>query len=102
MPGFDRSGPMGGGSRTGRGMGLCGTGRNRGGFFGGSRGAGRGQAPWGGGRGRCWGLGGWWGSNPQASAAPDQEAETLKAALAEAKEELAAMEARLRELEKQD
>jgi BMFP domain-containing protein YqiC len=34
--------------------------------------------------------------------APDQEAETLRAALADTKAELAAMEARLKELEKQD
>ncbi len=72
MPGFDRTGPEGKGSRTGRSLGRCnpnnnvsnadnpetdfpvGTGRGRGlgrGFAGGGRGAGRGRG-FGAGRGR--------------------------------------------------
>lgn len=60
MPGFDRTGPMGMGPRTGGGFGLCGPGPvvgrgagYRGAFFG----AGRGGYPYGGGRGRVWGGG---------------------------------------------
>jgi hypothetical protein len=57
MPGFDGTGPLGGGPRTGRGMGLCwpgGVSPFRGtGFYG----VGRGGFPWGGGRGRAWGGG---------------------------------------------
>jgi hypothetical protein len=117
MPGQDRTGPMGAGSRTGWGMGLCASGAKKGLDPGGFRGVGRGRAPWGGGRGHCrggffrgWGdrfFGGWrsrnwWPFYSGATASPEQEAETLKAALAEAREDLAAMEARLKELEKQD
>jgi hypothetical protein len=57
MPGFDRTGPFGGGPRTGRGMGHCGRGRYL--DYPGS-GVGRGGRPWGGGRGHCWGGGGDW------------------------------------------
>ncbi|MFH0883353.1 MAG: DUF5320 domain-containing protein [bacterium] len=57
MPGFDRTGPFGRGSRTGGGMGYCGRGRyaDHPGY-----GLGSGGRPWGGGRGRCWGGGGGW------------------------------------------
>lgn len=107
MPGFDRTGPLGGGPRTGWGRGLCGTttGARRSswrGFFGG---IGRGGLPWGGGRGRCFGGRGrqlpfgWGGtSGPRPTAADEPEA--LKAEIAAAKEEIAALEARLAELEK--
>jgi hypothetical protein len=102
MPGFDRTGPAGGGSRTGWGRGQCGqaTGVRRFPWSGLWRGIGRGGQPLGGGRGRCFG-GGWrfpfvWG----ASATPTEEAEALKAEIAATKEEMAAMEARLGELEK--
>ncbi|MEW5947695.1 MAG: DUF5320 domain-containing protein [bacterium] len=55
MPGFDGTGPMGLGPRTGGGFGYCGQGS---GFAGGVlRGVGRGGFPWGGGRGRAWGGG---------------------------------------------
>lgn len=60
MPGFDRTGPLGMGPMTGRGLGLCGPRAGRGalGAYGYPlRGAGRGFAPWGGGRGRVWGGG---------------------------------------------
>jgi len=109
MPGFDRTGPLGAGPRTGWGRGLCGpTTGARGslwhgrGFFGG---IGRGGLPWGGGRGRCFGgRGGWfpfgWGApSGWAPAVPD-EPEALRAEIAAAKEEIAALEARLAELEK--
>lgn len=102
MPGFDRKGPSGAGAGTGRGRGPCGQGagasRTGSGSFG--RGAGRGGAPWGGGRGRCQGG---WGFRPPfagaASATSSEEAEALKAEIAAAKDDIAAMEARLRELE---
>lgn len=80
MPGFDGTGPMGMGPRTGGGFGTCSPGS--GSVYGPGtypRGAGRGFAPWGGGRGRVWGggrgRGGWggggrggqrWGYTPQA------------------------------------
>ena len=58
MPGFDGTGPMGFGPRTGGGFGYCspgaGIGRRRAPNI---RGAGRGGLPWGGGRGRAWGGG---------------------------------------------
>ena len=78
MPGGDRTGPLGGGPRTGRAAGYCaGYGMPGymnpipGGGFGfgygaGFRGAGQGGIPWGGGRGHAWGGGrgrgrGFWG-----------------------------------------
>lgn len=56
MPGYDRTGPMGEGPKTGGGFGLCGTGTRRavGGAY---YGVGRGGRPFGGGRGRCFGGG---------------------------------------------
>ena len=61
MPGFDGTGPLGMGARTGRGMGFCWPGGvspfRGGGFFG----VGRGGFPRGGGRGRAWGRGRGWG-----------------------------------------
>ena len=102
MPGFDRTGPSGAGPRSGRGRGPCGqTTRTRrfpwSGLF---RGMGRGGAAWGGGRNRSSGGGGWrlpfLGSG---SAVATEEAEALKTEIAAAKEEIAVMEARLRELE---
>ncbi|KPJ53556.1 hypothetical protein AMJ39_04070 [candidate division TA06 bacterium DG_24] len=60
MPGLDRTGPMGAGPMTGRGLGLCTGGR---GYYGRTPrfGVGRGGFPWGGGRGRAWGGGRGWG-----------------------------------------
>jgi hypothetical protein len=61
MPAFDGTGPLGAGSRTGRGMGFCwpgGVSPFRGGGF---YGVGRGGFPRGGGRGRAWGGGRGWG-----------------------------------------
>jgi hypothetical protein len=106
MPGFDRRGPAGKGSGTGWGRGLCPSRAGGRGFFatGAFRGAGRGGAPWGGGRGRCFGgrgrgLSPLWGSG---QVSPSDEAEMLKADLSAAKEEIAAMEARLSELDKRE
>jgi hypothetical protein len=102
MPGFDRKGPSGAGARTGMGRGPCGqaagtTSFSWSGFI---RGIGRGEFPWGGGRGRC--LGGRGSRLPfggAASATPTGEADALRADIAAAKEGIAAMEARLSELE---
>ncbi len=108
MPGFDRTGPFGHGPRSGWGAGLCGASARRGTSVseGDSRGIGRGGAPRGGGRGRCFGgRGTRWGSGPFAGAAPlssTEETEALKAQLAARKNELAAMKARLEELEKKE
>ena len=74
MPGFDATGPVGMGPRTGWGRGLCkpqeGQNANVAGPWAGF-GAGRGGMPWGGGRGRAWGGGrgrgrgrGGWGRGP--------------------------------------
>jgi hypothetical protein len=94
MPGYDGTGPLGQGPRTGGGFGFCppGSGPAYGaGWYG--RGAGRGGLPWGGGRGRVWGGGrgwGWrmmsggypssyWGAPPFAQWTPQQELEALQA-----------------------
>jgi len=106
MPGYDRTGPMGAGPGTGWGLGRCGIYAAEGlrPSRGVPRGIGRGGAPRGGGRGKCFGgrgVGWQWG--PFTSAAPlspAEEAETLKAQLAAAENEIAAMKARLEELEK--
>ena len=68
MPGLDRTGPMGMGSKTGWGRGLCGGNANAaGGGFGFGRGRGRG-------RGRRWAQGGgWYGPDPQVPAAADNQ-----------------------------
>ncbi len=110
MPGFDRTGPMGAGPATGWGLGLCrrpGS-RVRDRWWGFGRGIGRGGIPWGGGRGRGFGgRGGWWGAWGRgyffgAPLPRETEAEDLKAALAAARNEIAAMESRLQELEKEE
>ena len=105
MPGLDRTGPLGAGPRTGWGLGRCGAYaadglRALGGIL---RGVGRGGAPWGGGRGRCFGGRGMgWNRRPFVGGtvlSPSQEAEALKAQLAAAEDEIAAMKTRLEELE---
>ncbi|MDQ7781912.1 MAG: DUF5320 domain-containing protein [Desulfomonilaceae bacterium] len=109
MPGFDRTGPYGAGPRTGWGMGRCGGYAGEGGRFarGSLRGVGRGGAPWGGGRGRCFGGRGmgWYGGVPAAGWAPPsptEEADALRAELSAAEGEIAAMKARLEELERKE
>jgi len=98
MPRYDRTGPMGAGPGTGRGncrqrpglsqfggvvdnSGVLGAGRTRGGF-----------------RGRCLGVRGFRGQSAGATG----EVEALRATLSAAKEEIAVMEARLAELEKDE
>ncbi|MBI4963090.1 MAG: DUF5320 domain-containing protein [Desulfomonile tiedjei] len=96
MPGFDRTGPAGGGPRTGWGRGQCGQ-RT------GTRGLSWSSSFKGGGRGRCFGGGGWRFPFGRSSLArPTDEAGALKADISATKEELAAMEARLSELEKKE
>jgi len=92
MPGFDGTGPLGQGPRTGGGFGVCPPGvgpalpTTGGGVL---YGVGRGGWPRGGGRGRCFGggRGRWaarpfWGLSPRPVAwqapAPPQETEMLK------------------------
>lgn len=106
MPRLDRTGPLGAGPGTGRGLGRCGfvRGAGIGAGAGGLRGVGRGGAPWGGGAGRCFGGRGMeLRRNPYAGAAPftpSEEAEMLKAQLAAAEDEITALKNRLEELEK--
>jgi Family of unknown function (DUF5320) len=106
MPRYDRTGPTGVGPKTGWGAGRCGAYaaeglRALGGVF---RGIGQGALPWGGGRGRCFGGRGrglgWQRFAGSAPLSPAGETEALKAQLAAAQDEVAAMKARLEELEK--
>jgi len=112
MPGFDGTGPMGMGSRTGGGRGFCppGAGSAYSYAAGFNRGAGRGGIPWGGGRGRAWGGGrcrGWygpvapaWGNAPFAAAySPEQEISFLQNQSAALEQEIQRMRARIDELE---
>jgi hypothetical protein len=102
MPGFDRTGPSGAGPGSGRGSGPCGqTARTRrfpwSGLF---RGMGRLGAAWGGGRNRRSGCGGWRIPFVESgSTVAIEGAEAIKGEIAAAKEKIAVMEARLRELE---
>ena len=121
MPGFDRTGPMGMGPMTGGGRGWCnpsvpyGRPYFSGGFgpwFGGGRGRGRSRRHW----YRATGLPGWmrfgqvgplgypggyqWGYQPVSpSYNKEQEMEFLKNQAAALKEELDAIDSRLRDLE---
>jgi len=114
MPGFDGTGPLGQGPRTGGGFGYCppGSGPAYGtGWIG--RGAGRGGLPWGGGRGRAWGGGrgwGWramvggyqpptWGPMPMAQWTPQQELEALQAQAQAMEGDLQSIRQRITELE---
>ena len=106
MPGFDRTGPMGAGSMTGGGRGLCGPGglsrpSAPGGFrMGGGRGFGRGMGR-GRGPGRRLGYGRGFGS-PWGGfflgAKPAEELEVLKSEAEHLKNELDAIEKRTGEL----
>jgi hypothetical protein len=104
MPGFDRGGPAGQGPGAGWGRGLCFSqaGGRRFSLTGALWGVGPGGTPWGGGRGRCFGGRGrrLWPSWDIAPVSPSDEAEALKARLSAAKQEIAAMEARLSQLDK--
>ena len=68
MPGFDGTGPIGYGSRTGGGFGFCPPGTDPS-LSRGIYGVGRGGYPRGGGRGRAWGGGRGWGWRSYPSAA---------------------------------
>lgn len=99
MPGGDRTGPMGMGSRTGRGRGFCSGFAGPGwanftrGWFGWGRGNGRGRGR-GLGRGRGWGLGrgfgrGYgWRSRVESETAPQDDLGDLKAREAELQSDL--------------
>jgi hypothetical protein len=107
MPGYDRSGPMGAGPRTGGGFGYCGAGaglgrpvETMGGFgFGRGRGGRCNAGP----RGRQFRRFRNWapeGVGPRWSAAgANDEASLLKAQAEHVREELASIEARLAQLQ---
>lgn len=98
MPGYDRTGPAGWGSGTGRGFGPCRGFRPRLGFFQG-----------GGFRSRMagWGPAAWWPAEPgvrygAAWPGPAEEKAFLKEQAEQIKNELAGLEKRMAELEKED
>jgi hypothetical protein len=103
MPGFDRTGPLGGGPRTGGGFGYCGPYAGaesyRGIGFGGNFGRGRRYRRYSGrgfGRGRgtrFWGTSDVPGFYPQVS--PNEESNYLRDQIAQLKADLHAMEDRL-------
>ncbi len=96
MPGFDRTGPLGQGPMTGRGMGPCGSGYARG--FGRGAGFGRGLGR-GMGRGFRRGFAPAWGYSPYGyEPTKDQEIADLRAEKEALQEELKQLE-RLKELE---
>jgi hypothetical protein len=107
MPGFDRTGPMGAGSMTGGGRGLCGLGgfsrlsAPRGFRMGGGRGFGRGMGR-GRGSGRGLGYGRGFGSMESrflSNVKPAEELEVLKNESEHLKKELEAIGKRIVELE---
>jgi len=105
MPGYDRSGPMGQGPRTGGGFGYCSprAGGNASGWTGGGvgRGVGRGGRPWGGGRGRCFGGARWFDPRFGPGAAGGYgPVDPLEAENEELRARLKAMEDRLNDLER--
>lgn len=79
MPGQDRTGPLGQGSLTGRGLGLCGNGRSQG--FGCRRGFGRG-----------------FGFRRQITLTKDEEKKILESELGELNLEKQEIEKRLKEI----
>lgn len=112
MPGGDRTGPMGRGPMTGRGLGLCagnsnpgyanpsGSGYGRGFGFGRGRGRGFGRGYWGRGRGF------WWrGYSPEPYYQPtpnkDEEKTYLENTIKGLEEEIDAMRERIKELSKE-
>ena len=115
MPGFDGTGPMGLGPRTGGGFGFCspGVGPSPVGYLPGVfYGVGRGGIPWGGGRGRAFGGGrGWWwraglpytvppygAVAPYPAAAPSDEKAFLQNELTYLEQQLDAVRKRLAEI----
>ena len=116
MPRGDRTGPMGLGPMTGRGLGYC-AGYNAPGYMHPGPGLGLGMG-WGRGRGwrnryyatgvpgwarAGWGAGPWWGwGAAPAAPAVEQEQEFLKAQAASLQQQLDAIRARLAELEREE
>jgi Family of unknown function (DUF5320) len=107
MPGFDRTGPIGMGPRTGGGRGYCGTGALRNpagsGWFGRGRGMGRGLLGMGLGLGSYF-LGPWArrrGFFPAYSPTSEEEASHLKEEASSLRDMLSSIEQRLGELEKE-
>lgn len=108
MPGFNGTGPMGQGARTGRGFGYCAPGIGSAPYQG-IYGVGRGGYPRGGGRGRAWGAGrgsGWnaFGAPYPPSAnpyppAPADELSFLKEQSTGLQSELESIRKRMEELE---
>ena len=109
MPGFDGTGPLGLGPRTGGGFGFCPP-------VAGRRfpvmGAGRGGFPWGGGRGRTFGGGrGWWWRTavypyfspwyPWYPSTPEEEKANLEEELAFLKNRITEINAHLEELKEE-
>jgi hypothetical protein len=103
MPKYDGTGPTGAGAGTGRGQGNC-MRRAGVGALGGP--GSRAMSPTGPRRvgfgGRCLGFLGWWRGFWGQSADPALEAEALRTNLSAAKQEIAAMEARLAKLEEKE
>lgn len=103
MPGLDRTGPLGQGSGTGRGMGLCGPGVPANADTGSAYGLGRGGMPRGGGRGfgRGRGRGGgiwgrnWWGATTTTAAGPDPDEAMLRNEIRQLIEQVAALQAQV-------
>lgn len=112
MPGFDGTGPMGMGPRTGGGFGYCPPAGDAVAPYG--FGLGRGGRPWGGGRGFGFGGGrgrGWrgrWGGMPAwtqgiapVAPTPDVERAALRQQIDGLSRQLEAMQARVAELDAQ-
>jgi hypothetical protein len=99
MPRYDGTGPWGQGPGSGWGLGPCGAGRRRGYGSGYARGFGRGA--WGRPRrgGRAFGYGPFRAGGPGYGAAPQEEAQVLRAEQAYLQGELEAIQKRLAELE---
>ncbi|MFC1562871.1 DUF5320 domain-containing protein [candidate division KSB1 bacterium] len=116
MPGFDGTGPMGMGSRTGGGFGYCPPGSGPApGYYGsaGFFGVGRGGYPRGGGRGRAWGGGRGYRAYPPAyygpayvagypQTSPTEEVNYLKDNLSALEGQMEAVRNRINELESQE
>ena len=108
MPGFDRSGPMGQGSQTGRGMGKCNPDTpSTDQYYGFGRGTGcrRGFGAGFGGAGRGWGRGAnYFGpvAGNRQPVAPASEQETLRTQADQLQQSLAVIQQRLDALEKKE
>ena len=104
MPGGDRTGPLGAGPMTGRGLGYC-AGYGIPGFAHGGGGRGFGGRGMGRGRGGGWrhgfhgmGRGRWWGMVPSGASDPAQERELLQREQSFLKSQMEQIQERLEEL----